>query len=94
MSIGVGRNVRTGRRSDYRASELLVERAFEIVLELVHEHLGIRGRDDCAFTRYVATEDSTARRRLLLGLQPAHKLNLGLRTQQYPERTHSVEVIV
>jgi hypothetical protein len=27
-------------------------------------------------------------------LQPAHKLNLGLRTQQYPERTHSVEVIV
>jgi hypothetical protein len=27
-------------------------------------------------------------------LQPAHKLNLRLRTQQYPERTHSVEVIV
>jgi hypothetical protein len=96
MSIGVGKNVRVLRRRirglkargrDYtRAGELIVERAFEIVLELVQKHLCIWGRDDRAFTRYVAAEDSAARRCPLLGMEAAHELHLGLGAQENLQR--------
>jgi hypothetical protein len=69
-----------------------VERAFEIVLELVQEHLCIWGRDDRAFTRYVATEDSAARRCPLLGMEAAQELHLRLGAQEDTQRADLIQV--
>lgn len=82
-------------RKDYDAAlALVVKRSFEVVLELVQEHVGVRRRDDCLLVWHVAPENSASRCRLLLHVQAAHELYLGLWAQEHAKRADLIQICV
>lgn len=54
-----------------RFDRLVVEGAFEVMLEFVQEHIRIGRGNDGPLARYVTTKDPPDGRSLLLGLQAA-----------------------
>src|SRR5580704_2126149 len=76
---------RVKREAGAGGTGLLVPGAFEVVLELVHEHVGIRGRDDQLVGRDVTAVDPAAGRRFRAP-QPADQLHLRLGPDDHGHR--------
>lgn len=82
ISAGSNESERSENGEGYETGiELVVKGSLEIVLELVQQHVRIWRRDDRLLPRHVAAENSSRRRRLLLRVEPAHELHLGLWAQ-------------
>jgi len=95
--MSMGRKKRYGYGKDYAAgrggySLLIVERSFKEVLELVQEHVRVRGRNDRTLLRQVAPQDPSVRCCPLVCVEPADELHFGLWAQQHPKRAQVVEV--
>src|SRR5512144_1103136 len=70
-------------------AKLLVPGPFEVVLELVHEDVGVGGGDDQAIRRHVAAVDAPFRRPGRAA-EPADHLHLGLRADDHRDRADLV----
>jgi hypothetical protein len=62
------------------------------MLELMQEYVWIRRRDDGLLARNVTAENSPGGRSLLLGLQSAQELDLGLRTEKHAHWAHLMDI--
>ncbi len=66
--------------------------AFEVVLELVQQHVGIGRGDDYLLARYVAAQNPPIGGSLLLGVEPAYELDFRLRAEEHAHWANLIEI--